>query len=237
MAYWLRIFVLASLALTGTLGQTQAQEWKYGASIYLFVAETETGLGDRSATLSFSDALDNLDVAFMGAFEANNGQWGVLLDYMRTDISFRNTFSGPAAATLDTSVKTQILTGYLSYRLYDTGSVKTDALAGFRYFDTETRLTLTPGGTRSLSDSWTDPVIGVRSLIRWTDKWSGTFLADYGGLNDRENWQILLTANYAITENWTARFGYRHIDISNDEGATNYSFRQSGPIAGVVYRF
>ncbi len=221
---------ITALLLTGS--SVQAQEWKYTASVYLFTAETETGIGDRSATLSFSDALENLDTAFMGAFEAHNGRFGFLLDYMLTDISFRK---GPAAATLNASVRTQIVTGYFSYRLYDTGSAKTDLLAGLRWFDTDTTLSLV--NSRSVSDDWTDPVLGVRSQFRFNDNWSGTLVADYGGSDDRETWQILLTADYAFNDRWTGRVGYRHIDVSNDERANSYSFRQSGPVIGVSYNF
>ena len=235
MSNWLKTTFFSCLVLIGS--SVHAQDWRYSASFYLFAAETKTGIGGRSATLSFSDAFKNLDTAFMGSFEANNGQWGVLLDYMLTDVFFNKKFSGPGGASLDTSVKTQILTGYLSYQLYDTGSVKSDALLGVRRFDTDTTLTLSGAGSRSLSDNWTDPVIGLRSQFRLNDKWSGTFVADYGGINDRETWQLLLTANYQINENWVARFGYRHLDVTNDERANSYNLQQSGPVVGITYHF
>ena len=235
MLNWLKTAFVAAMVFIGS--SAHAQDWRYSASVYLFTAETKTDIGDRSATLSFSDALKNLDMAFMGSFEANNGQWGVLLDYMLTDVSFNKKFSRPAGTSLDTSVKTQILTGYLSYQLYDTGSVKSDALLGVRRFDTDTTLTLSGAGSRSLSDNWTDPVIGLRSQFRLNDEWSGTFVADYGGINDRETWQLLLTSNYQINDNWVARFGYRHLDVTNDERANSYNFKQSGPVVGITYHF
>lgn len=229
----------AAAVLTGA--QAQAQEWKYTASFYLFTAETKTGVGDRSATLSFSDALENLDMAFMGAFEAHNGQWGVLVDYMLTDIGFDQSTPGTNFGDLEASVKTQILTGYVSYRLYDTGSVKTDVLAGARWFDTDTTLRLTAGtspeNSRRTSDDWIDPVIGARSIIQINDKWTATALFDYGGMSDRDTWQVLLAANYAINDSWSASIGYRHIDVNNDEDGRDYSFEQTGPMIGVSYRF
>ena len=76
MKYIIQPLTVAVSLLVGA--QAQAQEWNYSGSIYLFTAETTTGVGDQSATLSFSDALDNLNMAFMGAFEANNGQWDLL---------------------------------------------------------------------------------------------------------------------------------------------------------------
>lgn len=236
--------IVTPLAVAASLsigGQVHAQEWNYTASVYLFMAETDTGVGGQSATLSFSDALDNLDAAFMGAFEANNGQWGFLVDYMLTDIGFDNSTPGPVFGDLEVSVKTQILTGYVTYRLYDTGSVKTDLVAGARWYDTDTTLRLTagtaPGQRRNTSDNWTDPVIGARTLFEINDKWSGGAMFDYGGVNDRETWQVLLTANYAINDNWVASVGYRHIDVSDDEDGRDYTFEQSGPVIGVRYQF
>lgn len=232
------IAIVASFCLCAS---AQAQEWKYTTSLYLFTAETKTSVGDRSATLSFSDALDNLDTAFMGSFGGSNGQWGFLLDYMLTDISFGNSTPGTAFGGLESSVKTQILTGYLSYRLYETGTVQTDVLAGLRWFDTDTTLTLlpgtNPGNSVGDSDNWTDPVIGVRSQISLAGNWSGTAVADYGGSSDRETWQVLLTADYAFNDNWVGRVGYRHIDVSNDGGLNDYSFEQSGPVFGITYQF
>jgi hypothetical protein len=233
-----------ALALSTALFATsaaQAQEWTYNASFYLFAAETDTGFGGREATLSFSDALDNLDVAAMGTFEANNGQWGVIVDYMLTDLSFGNSTPGANFGDLNTSAKTQILTAALSYRLYDTGTFQTDVTAGARWFDTKTTLELTPGllpGRKTrFSDSWIDPIVGFRTRMEFGGNWSGTAVADVGGLNDRRTWQVVLTANYAINENWQARFGYRYIDIRNDDDDQDYVFKQSGPIFGLTYSF
>lgn len=237
-------FLVTPLAVAASVfvgAQAQAQDWNYTASIYLFMAETKSGIGGQTATLSFSDALENLDMAFMGAFEANNGQWGFLVDYMMTDIGFSDSTPGAVFGDLKASVKTQILTGYVTYRLYDTGSVKTDLLAGARWFDTDTKLRLTaglaPSESRRTSDSWTDPIIGARTQFVMSDKWSASAAFDYGGINDRETWQVLLTASYAINDNWLATFGFRHIDVSNDKDGRDYTFEQTGPLVGVQYRF
>ena len=239
MKYIIQPLTVAVSLLVGA--QAQAQEWNYSGSIYLFTAETTTGVGDQSATLSFSDALDNLDMAFMGAFEANNGQWGFIVDYMLTDIGFDDSTPGTAFGDVDVSVKTQILTAYLTYRLYDTGTVKTDILGGARWYDTKSTLRLSAGTSpseqRQVSDSWTDPVIGARTTFAINDKWWGGAMFDYGGMDDRETWQVLLTANYTFNDNWVASIGYRHIDVSNDEDGRDYSFEQSGPIFGVRYSF
>lgn len=66
-------------ASMATAASAQQSDWSYEATIYLFMPETETSLGTPmgtlDGTLSFSDALENLDFAFMGAFSATNGRW------------------------------------------------------------------------------------------------------------------------------------------------------------------
>ena len=75
----------------------QLSDWSYSATIYLFTPDTEvsqeTALGTVDGTLSFSDALKNLDLAFMGTFTATNGRWSLLADYnyTRSDIQQRYT--------------------------------------------------------------------------------------------------------------------------------------------------
>ena len=240
--FWKRLACSAALAISASPVVAQDSDWNFAASIYLFGAETDIGVGGLEGTLSFSDALSNMDMAFMGSFEANNGRWGFLADYMLTDLSFGNDTPGPAFSGLNTAMKTQIFNGYVAYRVYQAPTVNLDIAAGFRWFSTKTDMTLLPGlssgRTTSVNENWVDPVIGVRTHFQMTEKWSGTIFADYGGFSsDSETWQVLLTANYNINENWVARIGYRQISVDHDIDGSPFSFDQSGPIFGATYRF
>jgi len=240
--FWKRLACSAALAISTSPVMAQDSDWNFAANIYLFTPETNIGVGGLEGTLSFSDALSNLDMAFMGSFEANNGRWGFLADYMLTDLSFGNDTPGPAFSGLNTAMKTQIFNGYATYRVYQAPTVDLDLAAGFRWFSTKTDLTLlpgtSPGGTTSVNENWIDPVIGVRTHFEISEKWSGTAFADYGGFSsDSETWQVLLTADYNINENWVARIGYRQISVDHDINGTAFSFDQSGPIFGATYRF
>jgi opacity protein-like surface antigen len=233
---------LAALSVMALPCTALADDWKYSASIYLWAGETNVGIGGVESTLSFSDALDNLDAAFMGNFIANNGRWGIIADYIITDLSFGNTTPGPAFSGLNTSLKTQIFNGYATYRAYQNPKVTIDLAAGIRWFNTSTDLTLLPGllpgGTTSVDEDWIDPVIGIRARFEMTEKLSGTVFADYGGFRSgSESWQTLLTLDYNINENWVVRGGYRYISIDHTLNGKDFSFEQSGPILGATYRF
>ena len=234
------------LAATATTASAQQSDWSYEATIYLFMPETETSfdtaLGTVDGTLSFSDALENLDFAFMGALAASNGRWSVLADYNYTNLSFGNTAPGPANANLETSVKTQFLTAALGYRVRQDSTVAVDLAGGFRWYSTDTEFTLTPGTmpgrTITADDSWFDPIIGARARFTLADRWTSTAYVDYGGFRSgSQTWQVLLTADYIINDRWVLRGGYRYISFDHEINGSDYKFSQSGPLFGATYRF
>ncbi|WP_323781823.1 porin family protein [Leisingera sp.] len=224
----------------------QSAAWNYEATIYLFAPETKTAVTTPArlveGTLSFGDAIENLDFAFMGAFAAEKGQWSILADVMYHDLSYGNDTPGPVHSGLNTTVTTRILNGYVGYRLYDSGTAEIDLAGGFRWFGTDTVMTLLPGTAPQRSTaivaSWIDPVIGVRTRKVFSDRWQGTAFFDYGGFSrGNETWQILLTADYTLRNSWLLRGGYRYISMENVVNGNSFKFTQSGAIFGVAYRF
>ncbi|WP_245220589.1 MULTISPECIES: porin family protein [unclassified Ruegeria] len=224
----------------------QQSDWSFSGTAYLFMAETDISLatpsGTIDGTLSFSDALENLDFAFMGSISASNGRWLLLADYNYTDLAFSNSTPGPAFSSLDTSATTQFLSGYVGYQVYETPAISVALAGGFRWFSTETTFRLQPGvaAGRSVTtdDNWTDPIVAARARVRISDKWSGTGFVDYGGFRSgSETWQVLLTADYEINDRWLIRGGYRYISFDHEINGNDFRFDQSGPLLGATYRF
>ncbi|MEX0337485.1 MAG: outer membrane protein, partial [Arenibacterium sp.] len=82
----------------------------------------------------------------------------------------------------------------------------------------------------------TDAVIGGLGHFTLSEKWRATLAADYGGFSSsRETYQITVTFDYAFADNWSARFGYRHLNIDNR--SEDFRAELSGPVIGVSYRF
>ncbi|WP_152563295.1 outer membrane beta-barrel protein [Ruegeria halocynthiae] len=236
----------ALIASAATMTSAQQSDWSYDATIYLFTPETETKLetplGTVDGTLKFSDALKNLDFAFMGAIAATNGRWSFMADYNYTNLSFDDASPTPANAELDVSVKTQFLTAMAGYRIHEDQTVKLDLAGGLRWYSTKTDFTLTPGtapARRNVADdSWVDPVIGARARFSLSEKWASTAYLDYGGFRSgSQTWQVLVTADYIINERWMLRGGYRYISFDHDIDGNTYEFIQSGPVFGATYRF
>jgi opacity protein-like surface antigen len=235
---------LAALAASAFPAWAQDSTWEYDATFYLFAPKTEIGIEGPNRSiegeLSFSDALSNLDLTFMGTFAASNGQWSFLVDYMYTDLSFENSTPGHVFDAVETDVTMSILTAYAAYRVHEDPSVKLDLAAGLRWFDTDTQLSLVPSARGGLSaeEDWTNPVIGMRARFQLSDRWTGTAFVDYGGFDgDDETWQALLTADYTINESWMIRAGYRYLTADHEFDGRTMSFTQSGPVIGVSYRF
>ncbi|MCR9088808.1 MAG: porin family protein [Rhodobacteraceae bacterium] len=233
--------VAVAAVLAGGAARAQGDEWTFSGTFYLFASDTTTRIGPVETELSFSDALENLDLAFMGAVEASNGTWSLIADYMYTDLTFRGGSPVQGFTGSETSVTTQILTGYAAYRVFTYGTTNVDIGGGLRWFDTSTEIALTGGPVmtpRSLKDNWVDPLLMVRAQTRFGDRWVGAILADYGGFfSDSETSQLTLNVGYELTDRWTLRAGYRYIDVEQTISGVDYSFTQSGPVLGASYRF
>ena len=228
------------LALAAGPVAAQGNAWTYEGSLYLFAAETTINTGGVEGKLSFSDALDNLEFAGMGAFSASNGQWTFIADLMYFNLGFENSTPDDAFSQIDTSSKTTVFNAVALYKVHQASNYSLHLGGGLRYFKTDTTLRLRPGTepgkTVGDDNSWTDPVIAALGRFELSDKWSTTVTADYGSfVNDRETYQFTLTLNYEFAENWTARAGYRYLNVDNDRD--DFRSEQSGPVLGVSYRF
>jgi hypothetical protein len=175
-----RAVTLATALATGSVSAAAAQDWHYAASIYAFMPETNTTIGTLNhgpieSTLSFSDALDNLDFTFMGTLEASNDRWSVIGDFLLFDLSFGNPTPGTNVSQVNTAIKAQMFNGYLAYRVYDDPGLEVDLAAGFRWFDVSSGIDLLQGstvvGSSSADENWVDPLVAgpspaLREMVR-----------------------------------------------------------------------
>ncbi|WP_122072325.1 outer membrane beta-barrel protein [Pseudophaeobacter sp. EL27] len=238
---------LTAVLLASTVPATaQDRSWDTSFTFYLWAAETDTAittaLGTVESTLPFSNALENLDFAFMGALEARNGPWSLIGDFAYTDISFSSSTPGPAFGGVDADVKLQVLNAYGLYNVRSSGAWSIDLGAGARWFDADTTLTLLPGAaagrSQRFSDSWIDPVIAARFTYEISDRWTAAGFVDFGGFrSDSESWQALITARFSVNDQWSITAAYRYLDIKHGPSDDEFKLTQSGPIFGVRYDF
>lgn len=225
-----------------------AEKWEKAVTLYGWVpgldASIATNYGDLEASPSGGDILKSLDMVFMGTFEAGKGRWRFIKDILYVELSDdRNTPFGVLFANGEIGIKMTAATGYVAYSFFESDRASYELAGGVRYFDLDSRVTLNAGTlpteTARLSDDWFVPVIGIRGNWMLSDKWSATGFLDYGQSfsGSSETWQVLGTLNYNFNESWSARFGYRFMDVDKDVRGRDVDIGLSGPIVGVTYRF
>jgi opacity protein-like surface antigen len=204
--------------------------------------------------MGFSDVLDVMDFAAMGAFEARKDRWGFLVDAQYIKVSDAATASRVAetGATLTVGatakVKQTMLAGAAFYRVAE-GPVPVDVIGGLRYIDLNVDATIDASlygpvagvGTsvfRSGSKSWTDPYIGVRVRYPVNDRWTLDGYLDVGGTgSDSTSYQAVVGASYQYSKTISGKFGYRYLKMDYDKSGFVYDIQTSGLYVGVGFRF
>ena len=239
--------IIAAAVIAAIPAVTHAENWEKSVTLYGWLPGLDTSIGtafgDFETSPSGGDVLSDLEMVFMGTFEAGKGRWRFIKDIIYVDLSdTKNTPFGALFADGTVGVTVWAVSGYVTYRFAESGTSSYELAAGARYFDLDSTLSLTagtlPDQSRSLNDNWIDPVVGLRGNWAFSEKWSATAFVDYGGLRDSsETWQVVGTVNYQINEKLFARFGYRHMDVSKTIDGSDVDLAISGPLFGLTYRF
>jgi hypothetical protein len=234
------------LAVGGAPVLAQDSGWTFDVSANLWVNDTtittDTPEGEVDATLSFSDAIKDLQFAFMGTVEARNGPWSVIGDLLYFKLSDTgSTPQGTLFSDVEVDSKITVVTGYLAYRVYSDPKLAVDIGGGFRSFqadlDTEFTGAAAPDESFTNNQSFIDPIVAARVRMAFNDQWFGTLMLDGGGLDDSSTWQALATVGYRLNEKWAFQGGYRYLEAEWDSNFGESSLEFSGPILGVTYRF
>jgi hypothetical protein len=236
------------VALAGTTAAAQDAPWTYSATLYGWLpgmtTSVETGFGTIESEATASDALSNLDMVFMGTFAAQRDRWGFVGDVLYLDLS--NTKETPLALFGDASVgvTATAFSGYALYRVTTDPAIAFDIGAGFRAFDMDVDLALSPGIgpgpglSQSVGGSWVDPLIAARVAVPLDTNWMLIGFADWGGSGGgEETWQVFGSVKYAFNEKWSTQIGYRYMEISKELDGRDVSVDLGGPLIAFSYNF
>lgn len=224
----MRPLLIGICVLGAAPAAAQSTDWTFAGSLYAWLpgmsASTQTRFGTLDSDVSGSDALSDLDMAFMGTFEAQRGKWGVIGDLLYVDLSAsQDTPFGRLFSDAETKVKTMALSDYVTYRVYEDPKVAVDLGGGFRAFGVDLDISLNPGTRQgvssSASENWVDPLIAGRVIVPFNEKWFATAFADLGGTgSDDMTWQAFASVGYRFNERWSTQLGYRYMDIEKPIG-------------------
>lgn len=226
-------------------------DWQFEASAYLWGAS----IGGDTATggeidISFTDIINNLDMALMGHLNATKDKWKLSADVIYLDVSATNgddrlTARPGLSASSESklSMKAWILTPGVNYEVLGDDQWTLYGMAGARFLsldigvktDTESVL---GGRTVKTSDSgsvW-DGIVGLNGRINLSDNWTLQYYGDIGTGQSDLTWQAYAGVAYRF-KYVDAVLGYRYLKWNFDETASLDNLELKGPLAGVTYRF
>ncbi|PKQ08824.1 MAG: hypothetical protein CVT71_00085, partial [Alphaproteobacteria bacterium HGW-Alphaproteobacteria-10] len=242
----IRPLALAALLMPGI---AQSQDWSEGWSgrvtLYgwLTAAELDSsvplpggGSLDSSVSAGLDDILDALDFAAFANVEARRGRLVLLGDVMYTKLSTDGAL--PAGARIDTGLESFVGMGAVGWRVWSDDRVSVDAFGGARLVSTEVDLSRRgplASQSASTSETFVDPVIGMRVGYRATDRIELRAAADIGGfgVGSEFSWEAFAGGSYAFTERVRGDLGFRHLYIDYENDGVEIGMRLYGPTVGI----
>jgi len=264
-----RGLVLAVAVLLLTWRPTHAEdnpvseEWSFQLAPYVWFIALDGDVTVRgqeaSVDLGFDDIVQKLNVAAMIEGEVRYGRFGAFVLTTYADLS--DNESGEILK-LKADAKTFWLEGGVYYRLgpwvVDEGTsgdpvtVTLDPYVGARYtyldleLDSKDRI-LGQSRTFSGNRDWVDPIVGARTILDLSNRWSITAFGDIGGFNVGSDfsWQAagLVGYRFGLFGSDDARLlaGYRALHQDYKDGSGNDEFKWDvtlhGPIAALAVQF
>jgi len=224
--------------------------WQFAVSPYLWMSGLKGDMGvveqvePVAVDLSFGDIFKHLKFAVMGSVEARHDRFVTTIDMMYISMSASDNIKIREVDFLDAKLKSKtfIATATAGYRAVDKGRLYVDVFGGGRLNSMKTGLDL-EGPQRSFSGSksetWLDPVVGVRFQAPLGEHWSVKTYGDVGGfgISSHITWQVYGLIEYDVSRSWSLSGGWRHLKTDFDHKGFVFDAAMDGPILGATYRF
>ena len=228
--------------------QAAEEDWSFSLAPYFWMSGLKgdvapfAALPPVSVDASFSDVFDTLRMAGLLAGEARKGRWALVGDIQYYDLEAdANTPAGLYTGVV-LGAKLNVFSGGIAYRLSGEKDAFVDGIASLRYMSVDTSLVflegLLPSLSASASDSWVDPMLGVKGRAKFSERWSalGWAMFAVGGDSD-SSWDAYAAVSYRLSDRWQAQMGYRQMKVDYTKGGFVYDMTHAGPMLGVSYTF
>lgn len=244
-----RLATAATCMCATSVSAQSLEKWDYQITPYLWGAgqsgnvQYGPGVPPVDVDLSFSDILENLDLAGMIIFSANKGRYGLTFDYQYVNIGMGGPTNGTDFGNAEVDSILSIGTILGEYNIHENQGTSLWAGGGLRYWNVSTDLSLSAGTQpqvgASAGDNWFDPMLGVRGRTAITDRWFATGWAYAGGFGAGSDAMIdvLGGVGYEFTDTISGVVGYRYMSVDRDEPDFLYDVEQQGIMAGVSFNF
>jgi hypothetical protein len=258
-----RIGVIAALffaiftvnpALAQTDSSVREDQWQFSGAIYLWGADISGHtIRGSEVEVGFSDLVDNLEMAFMGAFAARKNNWSFLTDVIYMDLAADKTadlsipvggMPIPVTTSVSLDVEAWVLHIAGGYNLYSEGKTRLDLIGGARYLDLDQDMflalqSLGPGQSRTISESLTsfDGIVGLKGHASLGERWYLPYYLDIGAGDSKFTWQATAGIGYRAGRVWDLSLVYRHLEWDLDSTRVVDDINFSGPTLGVIFRW
>ena len=182
--------------------------------------------------------LENLDSYLSLKAEANHGRYGLLFDSLKARYEDETTDS-----PVYFSVGTELGFIELSARYQLSENYKLDIIAGVRRafldIDTTLRVLQRPGSMETRSYDWVDPILGLRYLHSFNQKWASKIRGDFGIFDTGSDRTLQLSADmlYQMSPRISFLIGYRYLYIKFREEDLLYDTALYGLQLGLGIHF
>jgi opacity protein-like surface antigen len=225
------------LSAVGNAVYGQEKSWENQIAIYLWMTGMSgdvTALG-RSASMnvSFDQLLDNLKFGAMLNYQGRGRKWVVTGDVVYAKLG-SDLASPPADITFDQWI-ISANGGYRALPWLDLlAGARVIVMSGDIQFQAPSQL------VHGNTDTWVDPMIGLRALAPLGRHFDVSLQGQVGGLIWSDfGWQAAGAVNWKVSRLITLGLGYRALglDWSGNNGLTAYDLTEYGPVVGVGFRF
>ncbi|MGB6290063.1 MAG: hypothetical protein WBF36_08050 [Desulfobulbales bacterium] len=240
----LLVMMLACFSASAMAGE-QAEEgnWDFNlAPLYVWMVNMDGNMvakgKDTPVNVDFGTLFDNLEAIFTAHFEAwRENKIGLVFDYSYTELGTSGA-AGPISLKIDFA--STLVEGLAMYR-FANNQHNFDILGGVRYSKLEPDITLIvpPLGTFSKTQDWVDPIVGVRYIYDFGNKWKFSARGDLGGfgVGCDFTWNVSALVHFQPWKNVAIVGGYRVLDQDYETGSGDdkfiYDMRYAGPVVGL----
>ena len=221
------------------------KRWKFSGAVYLWGAAIDgttafDGLGPTDIHASFGDILSNLNGAVMATAEARYERFGIYTDVVYTSLEASGT--GPRGLLrLNATNDSAVATAMGVYRALEVENSSLDVMAGGRLWYVDTELELKGPrrvlAKRSVTETWVDPMIGMRARVQGDTPFYIMTQAMIGGFGAASSidGDLIGIFGYEVNKHVSLVAGYRAYGVDYKSGDFEYDVIQHGPvIAGVI---
>jgi hypothetical protein len=214
--------------------------WTFRVTPYLWLPtlSTETAIGNQPEADASVSVLQVLDFAALLAGEAHNGRYTILGEFNYLDLS-QNSAGPGGLVRAETGLKGVLTSVMAGYAFASDERLRVETLAGVRLWSLNASVDFATLPEASTSETWVDPVVGLRATYGVTDRIAVQGLANIGGfgVGSAFQWEILARVGYAVSDRWTLAAGWRHLEVDVDRGRLDLEMTLTGPFLAADFTF